>query len=125
MSEPSSSSVWRWRLLGIAPLYAGLTLAAATLASPSGDPRDPFGSLHRLFTPVAEVLPGAGVWPQYFELTSRIGGALPLSLVMIAVLMLIGVGAFARARSIATQLRNEAAIARDELIRERVRRQVK
>lgn len=122
MKEHSPLTVWSWRLIGVPPLYAALTLAAATLAAPPENPSDPFSQLHRTFTPLAEALPGASLWPQLMDLNSKLGGAVPTSIALMAVLMLIGAGAFAQAKRINTQISRDAAIARDEAIRERVRR---
>lgn len=122
MKEHSALTVWAWRLLGVPPLYAALTLAAAPLAAPPEPPGAPFGAMHRGFVPAAEALPGAGVWPQLMNLNSKFVGAVPGSLAVMAVLLLLGAGAFTQARRIAAQIRQDAAIARDEAIRERVRR---
>jgi len=72
--------------------------------------------------PLVEALPGAGLWPQLMNLNSKLGGAVPISLALMAVLLLIGAGAFAQAKRIASQISQDAATARDEAIRERVRR---
>jgi hypothetical protein len=123
MKDQRALTVWSWRLMGLPPLYAALTLAAATLAAPPDNPDDPLGDMHQAFLPLAEALPGADVWPQLMNLNGKLVGAVPVSLAVVAVLLLFGAGALTQARRIAAQIRQDAAVARDEAIRERVRRQ--
>ena len=101
-------------------LYVAITLAVATLAVPSG--RSDFLHLDRAFGQLAGNLPGAQVWPAIVDLHGKLGGAIPTPLAILTCLVLLSGAAVSWAKNIREQKRRDAATARDEAIRQRVRK---
>ncbi|WP_413705546.1 hypothetical protein [Ralstonia sp. Ralssp110] len=101
-------------------LYAAVTLAVAALAVPAGD-KD-FLHMDRTFGPLASNVPGAAIWPAIMDLHGKLGGVFPTPLAVLACLILLSMTALSRAKSISRQMRKDAATARDEAIRQRVRK---
>ncbi|CAJ0807459.1 hypothetical protein LMG19083_04566 [Ralstonia psammae] len=101
-------------------LYAAVTLAVAALAAPAGD-KD-FLHMNRTFAPLAGNVPGAEIWPSVMDLHGKLGGVFPTPLAILACLILLSMAALSRVKSIRRQMREDAATARDEAIRQRVRK---
>lgn len=121
MKEPRPLAVWQWGLIGIALMYGGLTLAAATIATPPTTPDALSSGIQRLAMPLAQALPGAGLWPRVMDMNGKIGGTFPTPMAGVFILVLASLGAMRLAKGIRDQLRKDAATAHDEAIREQVR----
>lgn len=123
MKDSRSSAVWPLRLIGLTLIYAMLTLAVATAATRPADPSALFFNLHRPFSALAQAVPGTGLWPLVMDMHGMLGGGV-FSTPMAGILMLAlaGFGALGIARSIRNQQREDGRIARDEAIREQVRK---
>lgn len=72
--------------------------------------------------PLAQALPGAGLWPRVMDMNGKIGGAFPTPMAGLLILVLSSLGAMSLAKGIRDQLCKDAATARDEAIREQVRK---
>lgn len=97
MKEPRLSSIVRWLAVGIGLLYITLTLAAAAMATPPMKPGFLLPNLHRAAAPLAQALPGAGLWPRVMDMHGTIGGEFPTPLAGVLLLGMAGLGALSLA----------------------------
>lgn len=121
MREPTTAGMVLWASVGAVLLYGALSVGVASIVA-TPDPSVPgaTGIAARL-APLYAALPGADLWPRWIDLRGRLGGQFPTALACLLGLGLVGLGAWARARSIYGQLRRDAATAHDEAIRLRER----
>lgn len=106
---------WIWRVFGLAIIYATVVVAVATMAQPA-KPGDPF-DMSRSFGHLVKELPGSWIAVALIDFDAHIWG-LPLPIIVIGSLLLAGIAVFKHADKLA----HEASVARDEAIREGVRR---
>lgn len=122
MKDSRSRAAWPWFAVGILLMYAVVTLGVAIAATPPKEPNALFGGFYRAAASWAQELLGAGVWPRLIDMHGSLGGVFPTPMAFMLVLALFSFAALARGRSIRDQRRDDVRIARDEAIREQVRR---
>ena len=119
--------VFVWWLGAAVPIYMVLTLFVATLAQPPAS-SDPFGRLHLLFVPVANILPGTGVWDGVFGLAQApadaTNGGFRMQLIVAAVLVGVAVCCAKVAQRNRARNDSDARTVREEQLRERTRREM-
>ncbi len=125
MKDSRSSAVLRWFFAGLALMYAMVTLAVATGAMPPTEPNPFLDGFHRLFVPLAQLLPGAGLWPSVMDMRGMLGGGFSIPFAGVLILGAAGSGALYLAGSIRAQVRKDAATAHDEAVRERKRQELR
>ena len=119
-----TGSITPWLLLGCGLDYAAVTLAVAMLATPAA-PQDTLGAALQQRTGVAnlaDVIPGASVWPQLMDMQGKLAGTFPTPLAGVMLLGLGSVLALSRVGSIRARRAKDAEIDHDEERREAVRR---